>query len=172
MRFNNIDLAKVAGTVEAIRRDPNNAKRATRVEGEWVFDDINVQFRADVKYEKGSTLLEMSLPTFMGGEGSRPGPIHYCVYGLASCFLATVLSIATERNLMVRKARIVAECRLDFSKTFGVADRPIAEGVRFEVELDADADKRTLEELLSEAEERCPAVYSLRYPVKVEARLI
>jgi len=171
-RVNNIDVDRVAETVRLIREDAKNAKRATRVEGSWILEESDIQFRAELKFERGAYTLEMDLPTFMGGGGSRPGPIHYCVFGLASCFMATLAAIAAEKNITLKKARVAAECRLDFSKTFGVADRPIAESVRFDVELEASAERQALEQLLIEAQDRCPAIYSLKKPVPVEVKLL
>ncbi len=149
-QINNINLDKVSATVESIKRDPTKAKVVSRVEGEWLFDG-ETQFRAVLPTEQGSQTLEMSLPSFLGGTGKMPGPIQYCLFGLASCFASTIASIAAEKNIRLKRARVSAECSLDFSKTLGLNDKPIVEGIRFIVDIEADADDSMVKQILAEA---------------------
>jgi uncharacterized OsmC-like protein len=62
------------------------------------------------------------------------------------------------------------ECIINFAKTFDVADEPITEGINFEIEAQSDnAHKQHLQQLVKMAEERCPAIYSMKHEVKVNA---
>ncbi|MCS7146510.1 MAG: OsmC family protein [Nitrososphaerota archaeon] len=169
-KLNNIEMEKVSETLESISRDSSMAKRVTKIEGAWVFEG-DVQFIGELRFEAGSVRLEMSLPTFLGGSGRRPGPIHYCLYGLASCFASTIASIAAEKNVTLRSLKLEAECHLDFSKPLGVADKPILDAVKFLVKIDAEADDERVKQILVEAEKRCPAVYALTNSVPVQVLL-
>ncbi|MGB0028457.1 MAG: OsmC family protein [Nitrososphaeraceae archaeon] len=61
---------------------------------------------------------------------------------------------------------------INFVKTFDVADEPTTEGINFQIEAESDnADKRQLQELVNMAEERCPAMYSMKHEIKVNAMI-
>jgi uncharacterized OsmC-like protein len=65
-----------------------------------------------------------------------------------------------------------AECSINFAKTFDVANEPITEGIRFEIDAQAEnADKQRLQEILKMAEERCPAMYSMLHVISVSAEI-
>jgi len=40
----------------------------------------------NVIIEGGETEFKVDNHTFIGGSGSQPDPMHYCFYGLASCY--------------------------------------------------------------------------------------
>ncbi len=171
-RVNNIDLDKVMETVNAIKSDPTKAKRTIKVSGSWVFGNPEVQFRTAIQTEKrGTFVVEVDSPSFMGGSGSRPSPMHYCAIGISSCFMATLMGVAAEKGIELSEALITIECTIDFSKPLGVADKPIIEEVNVKVSLKDGAERKILQEIVDEAYERCPAMYSLRNPVKVSVKL-
>jgi len=85
------------------------------MEGTWnVGEGDGPQFEAEVSFEKGKLNLEMTQPTFLGGSGTRPGPMHYCLFGLASCYAATFATIAAMEDLPLKGFKIIAENRMDF----------------------------------------------------------
>jgi len=76
------------------------------MEGTWnVGEGDGPQFEAEVSFEKGKLNLEMTQPTFLGGSGTRPGPMHYCLFGLASCYAATFATIAAMEDLPLKDLR-------------------------------------------------------------------
>lgn len=171
--LNHVKIDELQKTLEAIKKDPKNAKRVNRVEGEWVLDRAEgPQFVAEIQTEKGKHRLEADQPTFQGGGGSVPGPMHYCLYGLAACYTATFVTLAAMEGVRLKKVRVVAENYMDFSKTFGLSDNPIIEQVKFKLLVSSEGDKERLLELGRLAEERCPAVYCMKNPIKMIAELI
>jgi len=171
VKLNNVDLEKVSRTVEEIKSDPSKAIRTVQIEGYWMTEDrscgsVEYQFVATCKTEKGTFNLEVDSPGFMGGGGNRPGPMHYCLVGMASCFLATLVGVASEKGIRLSRADVRASCELDFRKPLGLADHPIVRNVRFDLRIEADIDRREIEKLVDEAKERCPAIYSLRTPIE------
>ena len=60
-----------------------------------------------------------------------------------------------------------------FAKTIDVADEPIIEGINFEIDAQSkNGDKQKLQEILTMAEERCPAMYSMLHVITVDAKLL
>ena len=172
MRVNNIELEQVSRAVEEFRAEPEKAVKTIAVEGVWQLDDPSVQFVATARAESGVFRLEVDSPRFLGGSGSRPGPMHYCLTGLSSCFMATLVGVASEKGIALKKAVVKASCVVDFSKPLGVRDVNPVRAIRFELSLESDESRERLEEVVREAEERCPAIYSLKNPLTPEIVLV
>ncbi len=174
--INNIDLDKIQKTIESGQEDRQFLKKPVKLEGEWNFDiQKGYQFKTDIAYEKGKEVIEIDSPSFLGGSGNRLGPMGYCVAGIASCFITTFVSILSSQGIRLNRLRINAECNINFAKTFDIADEPITEGINFEIDVEGEdkntMDKQKLQQLVTMAEERCPAIYSMSHIIKVNATL-
>lgn len=169
--INNIDLDKISQTVENGKRGKLTLKKPVKLQGEWNLDPSKgYQFKTELAYEKGKQVIEIDSPSFLGGNGNRLGPMAYCIAGIASCFIATFVSVAATKGIKLSKLNVNTECIINFAKTFDVADEPITEGINFEIEAQSDnADKQQLQKLVKIAEEKCPAMYSMKHEVKVNA---
>ncbi|MDA8145664.1 MAG: OsmC family protein [Thermaerobacter sp.] len=168
---NKVDLAALRRFQQAAATDPAQARRTQRLEGAWSFTPGEPQFRAQVGLPGGSVSLEADQPPFLGGSGSRPGPIQYALFGLAACFTATFATLAAEQGIELSRLETAAEMDLDLSRTLGLSQRPIMEEVRLVLQAQGDASPEALAEVLREAEERCPASFCLTHPVRLSARL-
>jgi uncharacterized OsmC-like protein len=92
--------------------------------------------------------------------------------GIASCFIATFVTIAASKEIRLSKLNVNTECVINFAKTFDVADEPITKGINFQIEAESDnAGRQQLQELITMAEQRCPAIYSITHEVKVNASI-
>ncbi len=171
MKVNNVDVERLKDTISKIGEDISKAKKLNRIEGEWNLGD-GPQFTAKVKYETGEMVLEADQPGFLGGGGTRPGPMIYCLYGSASCYAATFATLCAMEGVNLKKLRIVAESSVDFSKTFGLSDNPIAEKVRFTLYVESDAPGEKIEEIERLSQERCPAVYCLTNSIPLETEIV
>ena len=61
---------------------------------------------------------------------------------------------------------------INFAKTFDISEEPITEEINFQIEAQSDnADKQQLQELVKMAEERCPAMYSMKHQINVNATI-
>ena len=170
---NNIDLDKISQTVQNGKKDKSTLRKPVKLQGEWNFDPSKgYQFKTELSYEKGKQAIEIDSPSFLGGSGYKLGPMAYCVAGIASCFIATFVSVAATKGIRLSKLKVNTECIINFAKTFDVADEPITEGINFEIEAQSDnAEKEQLQQLVTMAEERCPAIYSMKHEVKVNASI-
>jgi len=170
---NNVDLDKVSQTVTNGKKDKATLKKPVKLQGQWNFDPNNgYQFKTELSFEKGKETIEIDSPSFLGGQGNRLGPMAYCIAGITSCFIGTFVGIAAQKGIKLTKLNVNTECKINFAKTFDVADEPITEGIDFEIEAQSeDGDRKKLEEIIKLAEERCPAVYSMSHVIKVNARI-
>ncbi len=174
MMINNVELDSVNRLLEQGKKDRSALKKVISLDGEWILDSSKgYQFRAEMAYEKGRQVIEIDSPTWLGGQGNRLGPMSYCIAGISSCFMATVASIAAMKGIRLKRLNVKAKCTINFSKTLDLADEPITEGISFDVDADAEnASKEELRNMLRLAEDRCPALYSMKNVVRTEVRLL
>ena len=171
--INNIHIDKISQTIENGKKDKTTLRKPVKLRGEWNLDTSKgYQFKTELSYERGKETIEIDSPSFLGGNGNRLGPMAYCIAGITSCFIATFVSIAASKDIKLTKLNVNTECNINFAKTFDISDEPITEGVNFQIEAESDnANKEQLQELVKRAEERCPAIYSMKHEVKVNTMI-
>jgi uncharacterized OsmC-like protein len=156
---------------EQVRKNPSAARKTQVIEGEWVLGDGGLQFQSRIQFEGGETVFEADNPTFMGGGGRRPGPMHYCFYGLASCYTGTFATMAAMLGITLKRLTTRVEADVNFSRVFGVNDAPTMEEVRVTLRVESDAPEEKIKEAEELALQRCPVVFTLQNPVKLSPRL-
>ena len=167
MRINNVNLEKASAFVEEVKKDKSKAMKAKKVSGIWNLEDGKVQFTATLEHPQGSTIIEADGPPFMGGSGIRPDPVQYCLFGLVACYAQTFASIAAEKGIELKKLEVAAENKVNLSKSLGLGNEPIVEGVKLHVTA-AARNGKNLDEIKNLAKERCPGVYCLTNPIKLD----
>lgn len=170
-KINNVNVDAMRDFAAQIENDPGAAKKLKKIVGRWVFEEGKAQFSAAVDYPKGSDTLETDFAPFMGGEGQRPDPVSYCMYGFASCFAGTFAAVAATEGVRLESLEITLENEIDLSLPMGVADRPITQGLRATLKVRSSTPRARLEEIQRLAEERCPGVYCITNPIPFTARL-
>ena len=164
-------MEKAGAFIEEVKKDKGKALKVKRVEGTWNLEDGKVQFASTLEHANGSTFVEADAPPFLGGNGIKPDPVQYCLFGLAACFAQTFASIAAEKNIELKKLKVIAENKVNLSRALGLGNEPITEGVRLFVEVLSEAEKHKLKEIEQLAKERCPGVYCLTNPIKLDIEL-
>ena len=170
-RINNVDIEKVKGFAELIKSDPSKARKTQVIEGEWLVKEERAQFRSTINFEGGQTVFEVDSPTFMGGGGKLPGPMHYCFYGLASCYTATFATMASMLGIELKRLTTRVEADVNFSRVFGIGDQPVMEEVRVTLSVVSNAPEEKIKEAEELAIQRCPVVFTLKNPVKLTPAL-
>ncbi len=170
MGSNNVNVDKLQSVIKDLEKDLSKAKKMNRIEGEWNVG-AGSQFSSTIQFEAGKVTLECDQPTFLGGGGTQPGPMAYCLYGSASCYAATFATFAALAGIKLKKFKIVAESPVDFSKVFGLTNNPITEKVKFTLYVESDAPASKIKEVEELSKERCPAVYCLTNPIPLETEL-
>lgn len=171
MKINNVNIQAAGEFVEQAKSDPSLAKKSKRVEGRWSFAEGQPQFSATMSHKTGETTVRADFAPFMGGEGLAPDPIQYCLYGLAACYAGTFVGLAAAQGVVLRSLSVVAENRVDLSRSLGLSDAPVVERVMLSLQVDGDADAEQLAELERLAQERCPGVFCLANPIPIEFKL-
>ena len=107
-----------------------------------------------------------------GGDGSDACSGDMLLEALLACTGVTLRSVATAMGVDIRSANLRAEGRFDARGTLGV-DRDAPVGITdivVSVELDTDADERTLERLRRSTERYCVVAHSLKEVPRIEVR--
>jgi len=171
MKVNNVNVQAVGAFVEQVKANPALARKQKKVEGEWVLENGQPQFKAVMAHAKGERTVEADFAPFMGGEGLAPDPIQYCLYGLAACYAATFAGLAAAQGVELKRLKVVAENLVNLSRSLGLSDDPVVEQVSLSLQVESDADKVKLAELERLARERCPGVYCLSNPIPINFHL-
>ena len=176
--LNNVNVDAVNATVTRSKSDPSARRMKQSLIGEWnLRDPSNPQFFAVLKTEKGGEFkLQADQPSPQGGNGIAPGPIPYCLYGIAGCFAATLATTAALEKVKINKLNVNVVADMNMSRVFGLSEEPIMEKVTLSVDLELegvnDSNKeQQLQRLVDLAEQRCPAAYTLTHGTKLEVKL-
>ncbi len=170
MKLNNINLTKSSAFVEEVKKHKSKAKKVKKIEGSWNFMENKPQFALTLEHANGTTVIEADAPHFMGGSGIKPDPVQYCLFGLAACFAQTFASISAEKGIELKKLKVSAENKVNLSRALGLSDEPNVERVKLLVEV-SDVDKDKIKEIEQLAKERCPGVYCLTNPIKLDIEI-
>lgn len=170
-RLNNVNVDAMAEFAAQVAEDENAGKKLKTVTGRWVFEEGRPQFTAELEYPGGTQTTETDFAPFMGGGGLKPDPVTYCLYGFASCFAGTFVAIASAEGIELHKLEVTLENPVDLSRSAGVSDRPVTEGISATLHVESDATDEKLEEVRRLAEERCPGVYCVTNPIPFSSRV-
>ena len=169
--LNNVNVSTLEQVVKEAETDKSKVKRTQKIDGEWLLEEGGPQFQAEVSFEDGKIVFESDQPKNLGGGGTRPGPLHYCFFGLVSCYTATFAAMASQMGINLSKLTAKLEGNLNFSRVFGLSQEPVMEEIRIALKVESDAPKEKLEEAERLAYERCPAVFALTERVKLNTTL-
>jgi len=172
MAMNKMNLEEMKIFMEGVKQDLSKAKKSKRIECSWNFDEGKPQIESKVQHPKGETILRSDFAPFMGGEGLAPDPIQYCLFGLAACFAGTFMSIATMMRIKIQELKVSAENFTDLSRTLGLTNNPIVEKVKIITTVKSEVKEEQIKELKKLAHERCPGVYCLVNPIRIETELV
>jgi uncharacterized OsmC-like protein len=172
MGLNNINTDATGKFLEEVKSDPQVAKKTKRVEGEWVFEEGKPQFRATLAFKEGEKVVDSDFAPFMGGRSLAPDPIQYCLYGMAACYAATFVSLATMEGIGFRGLKIAVENKVDLTRTLGLSSNPIVEEIELTLTVSSNANREKLEQIGVLAKDRCPGVYCLTNPIRLKTNLV
>ena len=169
--MNNVNVSALEQVAREAETDASKAKRIQKIEGEWLLTAGAPQFRAEVSFEGGKIVFESDQPKNLGGGGTSPGPLHYCFFGLVSCYTATFAAMAAMKGIELKMLTARLEGNLNFSRVFGLSKEPVMEEIRIILQVVSDAPREKLEEVEKLASERCPAVFALTEKVRLTTGL-
>ncbi|AKK12144.1 OsmC family protein [Corynebacterium uterequi] len=143
--------------------DPSNGRKTivTHTEADGRFRNVT-QIR-DLKP------VLVAEPPVLLGDNTAANPTEIAQAGLAACISVGIQAIATKRGVTLTKIAIDIESDIDISPTWGVGDigehkRPGVSDVRVVADIDGDADRDTLQQILDDAITWSPVVNTYTRP--------
>lgn len=170
MKINNVDMAAAAAFANEVKNDKGKAIKAKKVVGNWNLEEGGAQFSAVLQHASGATTIGADAPPFLGGSGQKPDPVQYCLFGLAACFAQTFASVAAEKGVKLSKLSVSAENSVNLSAALGMGNEPPTELVKITVTA-SGAESSRLSEIEALARGKCPGVYCLTNPIKLQTEL-
>jgi len=171
MKIHNVDMEKMGQFIEEVKKDPSKAIKTKKVTGEWNLREDVPQFQAKLEFALGDEIVFSDQAPFMGGEGRKPDPIQYCLYGLCACYAATFVSLANLEGVSLKGLKVSAENQVDLSKTLGLSENPIVQKVKITAKVSSSASIEKLKEIEKLARERCPGIFCLTNPIPLETEI-
>lgn len=171
MKIHNVDIEKIGQFIEEVKKDPSKAIKSKKVTGEWNIKGDKPQFQAELEFASGKETVFSEQAPFMGGEGRKPDPIQYCLYGLCACYAATFVSLANMEGVSLKSLKVSAENQINLSPALGLSDDPIVQKVKIILVVSTDASIDKLKEIERLALKRCPGVYCLTHPIPLETEI-
>jgi len=119
-----------------------------------------------LKTEKAGEILVQSDETIiLGGGGTAPNPVQYCIGGLLSCFSATFVKWASMDGIILKSFKIKGTANMDLSTALGISENPPLNNLRMELLIESDATKEKLLKINEIAKKRCPGYYCLSHGI-------
>src|SRR5829696_4311413 len=150
------------------RSDPDKAVITLKAQG--TLDDQHIA----CKVETGRALSVAGLHPATGGTGAELCSGDMLLEALVACAGVTLKAVATALEIDLRKGVVKAEGDLDFRGTLGV-DKTAPVGfraIRLSFELDTDAPKEKLDQLLKLTERYCVVFQTLNNKPDLQVRLV
>jgi len=161
----NIDVFKE--TIKKAEDEPSSTIKKLEIEGIWRLDEKKgPQFETKLNTEKAGEILVQSDETIiLGGGGTAPNPVQYCIGGLLSCFSATFVKWASMDGIIIKSFKIKGTADMDLSAALGISENPPLNNLRMELFIESDATKEKLLEINEIAMKRCPGYYCLSHGI-------
>lgn len=117
--------------------------------------------------------FQIDEPVERGGGGLAPSPMAYFTAGAAACLTSHITQSAGFLDIHYNSLEVEATVLWDNRRKFGIADLEQASlGIIFNIDMQSDAPKEKLIELLKHAEDACYASDVIRNKTPIRAHLI
>lgn len=167
MMMNRINIDVFKETIEKAKKDPSSKIKNLEIEGVWRLDkQSGPQFETKLKTENAGEILVQSDETIiLGGGGTAPNPVQYCIGGLLACYSATFVKWASMDGIVLKSFKIKGTANMDLSAALGLSDNPPLNNLKMELLIESDASKEKLLEINEIAKKRCPGYYCLTHGI-------
>ncbi len=116
-------------------------------------------------------------PVHLFGENTAPAPGEIVLSGLGGCLAVGITAVATARNVRLSRLEVYLEGDIGNPAAWGAggAEKAPAEmgfqAIRVRVEIDGDAPREVLDEIVRHANQYSPVANSMRNPIPFEIGL-
>src|SRR5690625_6882445 len=126
---------------------------------------VNVQLR--------DFTLTIDEPVALGGSDQGPNPVEFVLAAVMGCMNVVVHLVARERGVRIRSLGATARGNLDPARFMGhpTQERTSFTEIEVELDIDSDASREQLEEIIRVAEERSPVSDNLIHATPARIQL-
>lgn len=122
--------------------------------------EVTAESKNETKVEVNARqhTFEIDEPVEHGGTGAAPNPVEYELGALTGCLNVVAHLVASEKDIEIESLKIDVSGELDPAKYQGEETEKRAgfKSIKIEAEIEGDAPKDRLREVMEEAEKRCP----------------
>jgi uncharacterized OsmC-like protein len=174
--INGVNVDQLAGTIDAIKGDPDIAKFQFRAETKWINGGhCRTEFKNFYGAKKEDTsrnepiVLEGDEPAVLLGNDHGANAVEAVLHALTSCLSVGFVYNASAQGITVESLDFSLEGNLDLHCFLGLSEttRPGYENIKVKYRVKADAPKEKLEELCAYVQKTSPVLDMLRNPVSV-----
>jgi len=177
---NGVNVTQLFDTIGLIEQQPELARFQFRAEHEWL-DGTHARSSVQGFYGAGREdtsrdqpfIFDHDEPPVILGDNRGVNPVEYALAAVAGCVTTTFVVNASARGIKVRSVRARLEGDLDLRGMLNL-DPTVRNGyeqIRMKFDIDADAPREEIEELLRYAKNRSPVFDVITNPVPVEVTL-
>jgi uncharacterized OsmC-like protein len=174
-RINGVDTAKLFGTLDVVKEQPEIAKFQFRASNSWLsgthsrtsFDGF---FGATQELRhRHVTVADADHPEVLTGADNAPTPAEYLLHAIAGCLTAGLVNIAAARGVHLTQVTSTVEGDIDLLGILGMSDqvRNGYEQIRVSFHIEGDADDETLRGLVEQSRRRSAVYDALTNPTPV-----
>ena len=120
--------------------------------------------------------ISIDEPPTMGGTDAGPNPVEYVLSAFLGCLNVVINVIAKERGVEIRGMKSHAKGSLNpaLFATGSSPDRAGFKAIEVTIEVDSDASDEVIEDIVAEAEKRCPVSDNLANvtPVAIGSKVV
>ncbi|HEY1368963.1 MAG TPA: OsmC family protein [Gaiellaceae bacterium] len=177
---NGVDTAKLFGTLDAVKAQPEIAKFTFRARNRWLDGAHNrstiKDFYAACQEDESRASafhLDAGEPQILIGEDTGPNPAEFLLHALAACLTTSLVYVAAARKVRLTEVSSTLEGEMDVRGALGLDDevRNGFDNIRVSFEIKGDAPDEKLRELVARASQRSAVFDCITsgVPVHVEA---
>lgn len=166
--MNGVDTPTLLTTINAVGAQPDLAKFNFRARSRWVTGTQCESTFHDFSGAGGEHKHAMPFkaigdhPAVLCGADVGPTPVEWLLHALATCLTAGIGNIAAVRGIRLTKAEAVVEGNIDLRGILGLSKdvRNGFEAIKVTFDIDGDASRAQLEQIVTQAQARS-AVFDL-----------
>jgi uncharacterized OsmC-like protein len=177
--LNGLDTKQLVETVDALKSDATLARFEFRNENQWISGGEN---RSSIRGFYGAGKEDDSRdapfvftngePPVLLGDNEGANPVEFLLHALAGCVTTTFVVHATARGIPIKRIETKLVGDIDLQGFLALKDDVPAgyEGIRIDMEVEADAPDEQIDELLAFVREHSPVCNTVCRPVPVELK--
>lgn len=175
-KLNNVDLAQLSATIDAVRDDPGMAEFKFRAKNEWLggaHSRTRIQGFWGANQEDETRTepfrIEGDEPEVLLGSDEAPNAVEAVLHALGSCLAVGFAYNAAAQGIEVESLEMDIEGDLDLRGFLGMSEdvRPGYRDIKVRYHVECDAPAQKVDELCQHVQNTSPVLDILRNPVSV-----